>query len=617
MTFDEYFSRGVPKVNAPNVFKTSDGQYVNDQDQPLRVINNSLSDDPAMWTYQDELGKIYTPKSHSQQPVVQNMTEDEVQRASARKDYKDKMNAWADRFNTAGNVLMDVAGFIPVGGGAPIASNFIKDTGKYAFKKIGAPVMLKKRISGMMDGTMKSLPSEYANVATHTVPEYKQMYIQDPKNITKVNRMQFDTPTAAFYNGPTYSYKELFKYPDESLLPNVSKIRQIEKSVLKHLPGGTSSIHRAENPQYHILDRNTFQHTKKAYMDFLRANYTDYDEVFDKNKIDTAAGVLLHDAGKLYAGDGHGEYGASLAKQVFPDLPDHVADAIYSHMYPKFKPPVKPDTMKNRVRVNFGKNAYEEIKQADIGYGEDNPLLIKPFMKLDDVAKASFEWQSENAKRAGTKFVFPRIYDIDDYMALAGRRASPYADGIFNKRIPNRIFVDPYSSDKMSTAVHETNHSYQNFVDKQINDASSQHGLDRSKQVFDMLEPYGRINLVEDAYPTHFSSPLDPDSKLPSEKGSVNAEFRYLIYNKLYKKLGRVPTRQEFETYIDTETPSIGSLVREKTLQTLSRSPYMTDYLDNWNAKPSLKGVQNLGKALKYGFSLTPPAIMTLKTNEN
>lgn len=62
MTFDEYFSRGVPKVNAPNVFRTSDGQYVNDQDQPLRVINNSLSDNPAMWTYQDELGKIYTPK---------------------------------------------------------------------------------------------------------------------------------------------------------------------------------------------------------------------------------------------------------------------------------------------------------------------------------------------------------------------------------------------------------------------------------------------------------------------------------------------------------------------------------------------------------------------------
>lgn len=43
------------------------------------------------------------------------MTEDEVQRASARKAYKDQMNAWADRFNTAGNVLMNVANFIPAG----------------------------------------------------------------------------------------------------------------------------------------------------------------------------------------------------------------------------------------------------------------------------------------------------------------------------------------------------------------------------------------------------------------------------------------------------------------------------------------------------------------------
>lgn len=138
MTFDEYFSRGVPKVNAPNVFRTSDGQYVNDQDQPLRVINNSLSDDPAMWTYQDELGKIYTPKLHSQQPVVQNMTEDEVQRASARKAYKDQMNAWADRFNTTGNVLMDVAGFIPAGSVTTTPMELaggLKQFAKYAVEK--------------------------------------------------------------------------------------------------------------------------------------------------------------------------------------------------------------------------------------------------------------------------------------------------------------------------------------------------------------------------------------------------------------------------------------------------------------------------------------------------
>lgn len=613
MTFDEYFSRGVPKVNAPNVFRTSDGQYVNDQDQPLRVINNSLSDDPAMWTYQDELGKIYTPKLQIQQPTIQKMTEDEVQRASDRKSYKDQMNAWADRFNTAGNVLMNVADFIPGDGVVPIAKNFIKGAGKYAFKKIGAPMMLKKRISGMMDGTMKSLPSEYANIATHTAPEYKQMYVQDPKNITRVNRMQFDTPTAAFYSGPTYSYKELFKYPGKELLPDVTKIRQIEKSVLDRLPGGTSSIHRAENPQYHILDRNTFQHTKKAYMDFLYDNAVDDGKFPDKNTMDIAAGVLLHDAGKLYAGDGHGEFGASLAKQVFPDLPDHVADAIYSHMYPEFKPLVKPNNPKNIERIDLGKNAYKEIKYADIGYGDDNPLRIKPFMKLDDVAKASFEWQLENAKRAGTKFVFPRIYTTSDYEALTGRTAGS-ANGLFNGIVPNRVFVNYNAPNKMSTAVHETNHAYQDFVDRQIGNTLSRYGIDRANQMLKTLDPNVGRFLLKDAYPTYRIKPLHPNSELYSEKGSVNAQFRYSVYEKLYKKLGRVPTRQEFETYIDTEKPTIGSLVQENGSL---KSAYISDYLDNWNANPSNKGIENLGKALKYGYSLTPPAIMTLKTNEN
>lgn len=138
MTFDEYFSRGVPKVNAPNVFRTSDGQYVNDQDQPLRVINNSLSDNPAMWTYQDELGKIYTPKLQIQQPTIQKMTEDEVQRASDRKAYKDQMNALADRFNTAGNVLMNVANFIPAGSVTTTPMELadgLKQFAKYAVEK--------------------------------------------------------------------------------------------------------------------------------------------------------------------------------------------------------------------------------------------------------------------------------------------------------------------------------------------------------------------------------------------------------------------------------------------------------------------------------------------------
>ena len=40
----------------------------------------------------------------------------------------------------------------------------------------------------------------------------------------------------------------------------------------------------------------------------------------------------MHDAGKLWAGDGHGPYGASIVKQMFPDATDEQIMAIYQHM---------------------------------------------------------------------------------------------------------------------------------------------------------------------------------------------------------------------------------------------------------------------------------------------
>jgi hypothetical protein len=42
--------------------------------------------------------------------------------------------------------------------------------------------------------------------------------------------------------------------------------------------------------------------------------------------------TLMHDVGKLWAGDGHGPYGASIVKQMFPDATDEQIMAIYQHM---------------------------------------------------------------------------------------------------------------------------------------------------------------------------------------------------------------------------------------------------------------------------------------------
>lgn len=48
-------------IKKPNVFRTSDGTYVNDKDQPLQIINQAF-DDPQYWTYQDQAGNIYIPR---------------------------------------------------------------------------------------------------------------------------------------------------------------------------------------------------------------------------------------------------------------------------------------------------------------------------------------------------------------------------------------------------------------------------------------------------------------------------------------------------------------------------------------------------------------------------
>ena len=40
----------------------------------------------------------------------------------------------------------------------------------------------------------------------------------------------------------------------------------------------------------------------------------------------------MHDAGKLWSGDGHGPYGASIIQQIFPEASKKQIQAIYGHM---------------------------------------------------------------------------------------------------------------------------------------------------------------------------------------------------------------------------------------------------------------------------------------------
>nr|DAF26245.1 MAG TPA: CUE domain protein [Caudoviricetes sp.] len=40
----------------------------------------------------------------------------------------------------------------------------------------------------------------------------------------------------------------------------------------------------------------------------------------------------MHDFGKMWSGDGHGPYGASIVRQIFPKASNEQIQAIYEHM---------------------------------------------------------------------------------------------------------------------------------------------------------------------------------------------------------------------------------------------------------------------------------------------
>lgn len=109
---------------------------------------------------------------------------------------------------------------------------------------------------------------------------------------------------------------------DDSGNVNLANLFKIQNEALSNVPGGRLARHRLENPDWHKTDWNTFLHSRDAYQRALQAGYPN-EALFP---------TLMHDAGKLWAGDGHGPYGASIVKQMFPDATDEQIMAIYQHM---------------------------------------------------------------------------------------------------------------------------------------------------------------------------------------------------------------------------------------------------------------------------------------------
>lgn len=151
----------------------------------------------------------------------------------------------------------------------------------------------------------------------YSKPGYDNELIISPSK--KQKRLQLSQPTYQVYTGDKHKISEVI---DDSSNVNLANLFKIQNEALSNIPGGRIARHRLENPDWHKTDWNTFLHSRDAYQRALQAGYPN-EALFP---------TLMHDAGKLWAGDGHGPYGASIVKQMFPDATDEQIMAIYQHM---------------------------------------------------------------------------------------------------------------------------------------------------------------------------------------------------------------------------------------------------------------------------------------------
>ena len=151
----------------------------------------------------------------------------------------------------------------------------------------------------------------------YSKPGYDHELIISPSK--KQKRLQLSQPTYQVYTGNKHKISEVI---DDRGNVNLANLLKIQNEALYNVPGGRLARHRLENPDWHKTDWNTFIHSRDAYQRALQTGYPN-EALFP---------TLMHDAGKLWAGDGHGPYGASIVKQIFPDATDEQIMAIYQHM---------------------------------------------------------------------------------------------------------------------------------------------------------------------------------------------------------------------------------------------------------------------------------------------
>lgn len=281
------------------------------------VLKRDLSN-PATWDFVgSNTNKKYTTQYTDDQ--LRQMAQDSMPNA--------EMIPWIDR---AGNRQRNarVIGLSPVD---PVASTAVEITAglpewkaldyaanklaidfarDFAFTKLGnwtRNKILSNQLNKNIENATLSASYPYASKVLNIMPKRSN------------GRYQFDSPTYQMYTGPQHDISEIINTNGSV---NLRNLLNIQNEALQNIPGGTIARHRLENAKWHPTDWNTFLHTRDAYKRALDNNYPQ-EALFP---------TLMHDFGKMWSGDGHGPYGASIVQQIFPKASNEQIQAIYEHM---------------------------------------------------------------------------------------------------------------------------------------------------------------------------------------------------------------------------------------------------------------------------------------------
>ena len=323
--------------------------------------------------------------------------------------------------------------------GNKLAVDFARD---FAFTKLGnwtRNKILSNQLNKNIENAALSMSYPYTSKVLNIMPKRSN------------GRYQFDSPTYQMYTGPKHDVSEIIN-ADGSV--NLRNLLNIQNEALRNIPGGTIARHRLENQKWHPTDWNTFLHTRDVYKRALQYGYPE-EALFP---------ALMHDVGKLWTGDGHGPYGASIVHQIFPKAPRDQIQAIYGHMD---KNPINSLT--------------KLVKGVDIK--ETNPFKT--------------QWIMQNLQNSGIKDQFNVIPYVDDVYQLSpikGSMFDNYNNYIYKLLNRNPEYGDIYikegkklnivgqfnpttkssfifynDRDPLSTAVHEAiSHKTDNLVENEL-----------------------------------------------------------------------------------------------------------------------------------------------------